>query len=795
MKFRDILGEKILYFDGAMGTQIQKLSSVGVVIPETLNITHPQLLTQIHSNYVNAGSDIVSTNTFGANSYKLKNSPYSVEEVVTAGVKAAKNSGSKFVALDVGPIGTLIGSLGDLTFDDAYKIYKEQISAGVKAGADLIIIETMTDIYEAKAAILAAKDTTNLPIICSMTFEENKRTLTGTDPLTVVTILESLGVDIIGINCSFGPDKMIPIVKDILDYSSLPVLVQPNAGLPEIIDNKTIYNITTNQFAEYMQEIAEYGAWLLGGCCGTSPDFIESLVTKTKNIQPQIINKKHYTAVSSLSKTVILGNEVKIIGERINPTGKKKLKEALRNNDIKYIIDLALAQKNEGADILDVNVGLPDINETQMMIDCVTKLQDTIDLPLQIDSSNPDVIEAALKICNGKALINSVNGDEESMDSIFPLAKKYGACVLGLTMDHKGIPSKAEDRALIAKRIIDKAKEYGIDKKDILIDCLTLTASAQQSEIIETIKALKIIKSYCVKTVLGVSNISYGLPNRELLNRTFLSLALSAGLDAPIMNPASKEMVDTIYAFKVLSGQDKDSTDYINTYKDNNINKPIINEKKTDAINLKQIIINGQKDKAAESAVKLLENTDGLTIVNNYIIPALDEVGNNYEKGEIFLPQLIHSANTVQCAFEAIKSEMPNTGTHYTDKGSIILATVKGDVHDIGKNIVKVILENYGFNIIDLGKDVSPELILRTAISQNIKLIGLSALMTTTVSSMESTIKLLRSNHPECKIMVGGAVLNNEYADMIGADFYGKDAKVAADIARNFFEKEKELSK
>lgn len=788
MKFKNLLGKKILYFDGAMGTQIQKLSNVDVVIPETLNITHPQLLTQIHSNYVKAGSDIISTNTFGANNYKLKNCQYSVEEVVIAGVKAAINAGSKFVALDVGPIGTLIGSLGDLSFDTAYGIYKEQISAGVKAGVDLIIIETMTDIYEAKAAILAAKDTANLPIICSMTFEENKRTLTGTDPLTMVTILESLGVDVIGINCSFGPDKMIPIVKEIINYSSLPVLVQPNAGLPEIVDNKTIYNITSNQFTEYMKEITEYGAWLLGGCCGTSPDFIESLVTETRNIQPLSIDKKYFTAVSSSSKTVILGDEVKIIGERINPTGKKKLKEALRNNDIKHIIDLAIAQKTEGADILDVNVGLPDIDETQMMIDCVTKLQDTIDLPLQIDSSNPDVIEAALKICNGKALINSVNGDEESMNSIFPLAKKYGACVLGLTMDHTGIPSKAEDRALIAKRIIDKAKEYGIDKKDLLIDCLTLTASAQQSEVIETIEALKIIKSYGVKTVLGVSNVSYGLPNRELLNRTFLTLALAAGLDAPIMNPSSKDMIDTLKAFKVLSGQDNESTDYIDTYK-NQLNTLKDNHQNIIINDLKEIIINGQKDKAAESAIRLLKSTDGLTIVNKHIIPALDEVGNNYERGEIFLPQLIHSANTVQCAFEAIKSQMQSTGTHYADKGSIILATVKGDVHDIGKNIVKVILENYGFNVIDLGKDVSPDIILETALNQNVRLIGLSALMTTTVSSMEKTIKLLRSNLPKCKIMVGGAVLNNEYADMIGADYYGKDAKVAADIAKKFFKK------
>ncbi len=787
MSFDDLLGKRIIYFDGAMGTQIQNLSVAAPTIPETLNITHPELITEIHKDYISAGSDIISANTFGANRYKLSNSSYTVKEIISAGISCAKKAGSKFTALDIGPIGTLIGPLGDLTFEEAYNIFAEQVSAGSNAGCDLILIETMTDIYEAKAAILAAKELCNLPIICSMTFEENGRTLTGTDPQTMVTILEGLDVDIIGINCSFGPDKMLPLVKQICKYSSTPVLVQPNAGLPIVKNNKTIYNTSPKQFSKYMKEIADSGAWLLGGCCGTSPEYVKDLVKETQNTILKSIEGKNFTAVCSSTKTVIIGSEVKIIGERINPTGKKKLKEALRNNNIQYITDLAISQSNEGAHILDVNVGLPEINEIEMMSKCIEKIQQVVDLPIQIDSTKPDVIESALRIYNGKALINSVNGDEESMNKIFPLAKKYGACVLGLTMDHNGIPSKAEDRVKIAEKIINKASEYGIQKKYILIDCLTLTASAQQNEVYETVKAVKMVKEKLkVKTVLGVSNVSFGLPNRDLLNRTFLAFTLYAGLDAPIMNPSSNYMMDTIRAFKVLSSQDKDSFNYINKYKKNKTND--INDFKIlSNFDLKQIIIDGQKEKAAEAALELLEKINGLQIVNEYIIPALDEVGENYEKGIIFLPQLIYSAKTVQNAFEAIKKKMQLAGQKSISRGKIILATVKGDVHDIGKNIVKVILENYGFEVIDLGKDTPAELILDTAVKEEVQLIGLSALMTTTVANMEKTIQLLKTNLPNCKIMVGGAVLTPSYAKMINADFYGKDAKEAADIAKNFF--------
>lgn len=790
MNFIDILKKKRIYFDGATGTQIQNLPIDIPSIPEILNITHPDLMTAIHKNYVDAGSDIVTTNTFGANNYKLSKCDYTVNQLIDSAVKNAKKSGSEFVALGLGPIGTLIGSIGELSFDNAYDLFCEQITAGVNAGCDLVLIETMTDIYEAKAAILAAKERSDLPIICSMTFEQNGRTLTGTDPLTMVNILESLNIDAIGINCSFGPNEMLPLVEDICKYSSLPVLVQPNAGLPKVLNGKTFYDTTSNQFAKYMEKIALAGASILGGCCGTAPEYIEKLIYGTKDIPLKKSSNNSYTAVSSSNKTIIIGETPIVIGERINPTGKKKLKEALRNNDIQYIKNLALSQYKEGAQILDVNVGLPELDEITVLSKCVKEIQQVVNLPLQIDSSNVKAIEKALRIYNGKALINSVNGNDESMNAIFPLAKKYGACVLGLTMDDKGIPSKAEDRVKIAERIIIKAGKYGIDKKNILIDCLTLTASAQQKEVYETINAVKMIKDkFGVKTILGVSNVSFGLPNRNLLNRTFLTLALSAGLDAPILNPANTDMMDTIKAYNLLSSKDQDGLDYINHYSSIKAESELISNKKESKVesNLHQIIIDGQKEKAANAALKLLETMDGLDIVNKYIIPALDEVGEKYETGEIFLPQLIYAANTVQEAFKTIKGSMDSNDEKNLSKGKILLASVKGDVHDIGKNIVKVILENYGYDIIDLGKDVPANSILETAIKEKVHLIGLSALMTTTVTNMEKTIELLKSNIPDCKIMVGGAVLNKEYAKMINADYYAKDAKGAADIAKNYF--------
>jgi 5-methyltetrahydrofolate--homocysteine methyltransferase len=782
MNFRNILGNKILYLDGAMGTQIQKrIDNVGT-IPEELNITHADVITAIHKDYVNSGSNIALTNTFGANAYKLKNSKYTVDEIISSAVENAKKASPDFVGLDIGPIGALIGNLGEISFDEAYYYFTEQIVSGVNAGADLIVLETMTDIYEMKAAILAAKDNCSLPILASMTYEENERTLTGSDPLTVVTILESLGVDIIGINCSVGPVQMKKIVKELVKYSSIPLMVQPNAGLPKEIDGKTVYDIGINEFCDNMKDIVELGAWLIGGCCGTTPQYIESMVNLTSQLYPKPINKKNNTVIASGTKTVCIGNEIKIIGERINPTGKKKLKTALKNKDISYIQQLASQQKMQGAHILDVNVGLPEINELTMMVDAIEAVQKVVDLPVQIDSSDPKVIGKALRYYNGKAIINSVNGENDTMDAIFPLAKKYGGCVLGLTMDSNGIPEKAVQRLKIAEKIVARAEEYGIARKDILIDSLVLTASAQQDAVFETVKAVSLIKRKLgVKTVLGVSNVSFGFPNRPLLNRTYLTMTLSAGLDAPIMNSADEMMMDAIKAFEVLKGIDKEGLHFISSF--GNQSK-IIQGKENNDKSLSEIVIGGFKEEAGQKTLELLKTSTCLEIINEILIPALDIVGDKFETGEFFLPQLIFASETAQESFKIIRNHLINIGEEPIKKGKIILATVKGDVHDIGKDIVKVILENYGYEILDLGKDVDPEIILQTVLREDVSLVGLSALMTTTVKNMETTINLLKENVENINIMVGGAVLNQEYADMIGADFYAKNAKDGIEISK-----------
>ncbi|WP_278427452.1 homocysteine S-methyltransferase family protein [Clostridium cochlearium] len=787
MGIKEDLLNKFLFFDGAMGTMLQNRGLKTGEIPETYNILHPEIIKDIHEKYIEAGSNIIITNTFGANELKLENTDYSVEEVITEAVNIAKSAkGEKYIALDIGPIGQLMEPIGTLKFEKAYEIFKRQVVAGSKAGCHVILIETISDIYEAKAAVLAAKENSNLPVFCTMTFAEDGRTFTGTDPITMVTVLEGLGVDALGLNCSLGPKEIMPIVEEILKYSSIPVIVQPNAGLPRVDGNKTVYDITEEEFASYMKTIAEKGARILGGCCGTNDDFIRKTVEKVENIKVKEIEKKEFTAITSYSKTVLLGEEVKIIGERINPTGKKKFKEALKTNNMDYILNEAIMQKEAKADILDVNVGLPEINEEEVMIKVIREIQSIIDLPLQIDSSNSKVIEKAVRIYNGKPIINSVNGKEEVMESIFPIAKKYGAVVIGLTLDEKGIPSKAEDRVKIAEKIINKANEYGIDKKDIIIDCLVLTVSAQQKEVMETIKAVKMVKDkFNVKTTLGVSNVSFGLPNRSILNKTFLAMALAQGLDAPILNPNNKDVIETINAFKVLANQDKDAKDYVKNYSNIDDKKEVNKENNTK--DLKNIIISGIKEEAKEKTKELLKIKQSMEIVDEYLIPALDIVGKKYEKGEIFLPQLIQSAETVKNAFEIIREKISIEGKVSIYKGKIILATVQGDIHDIGKNIVKVILENYGFEVIDLGKDVPVEVVVEKAKQNNIKLVGLSALMTTTVKSMEETIKALRKNNINCKVFVGGAVLNEEYAKMIKADYYAKDAQEAVKIAQKEF--------
>lgn len=784
MSIRDKLKNSTIIFDGAMGTMLQQRGLKRGEIPETYNIIYPEVVKEIHKEYANAGADVITTNTFGANEIKLKETGYKVEQIIESAVRNIKEScPDKYIALDIGPIGQMMEPIGTLKFDRAYDIFKRQVQAGVKAGCDLILIETISDLYELKAAVLAAKENSNLPIFATMTFQSDKRTFTGTDPLSMVIFLEAIGVDALGMNCSLGPDESVEIIEDILKYASIPVMIQPNAGLPKVVDGETFYDITPVEFAKKVEMLQEKGARIIGGCCGTTNEFIKEINTLLKDKEVKPIVKKDFTAVTSATKNVVI-DKVVTIGERINPTGKKKFKEALRNNDIDYILKEAILQKEKGADILDVNVGLPEIDEVALLKAVTKEVQSIVELPLQIDSTNPTAIEKALRAYNGKAIINSVNGKEEVMDEIFPIAKRYGACIIGLTLDESGIPSSAEERYIIAQKIIEKAKSYGIDKRDIIIDCLVLTASAQQKDVIETVKAVKLVKEKLgVRTTLGVSNVSFGLPNRKLLNKTFLSMALTNGLDAPIINPKDDDILETIYAYKVLANEDENSKEYIEKFKDvkkKNLVKEEIN------LDLKEIIIKGLKSEAVKATKALLLIKEPFEIINEDIIPALDLVGEKFNRGEVFLPQLIISAETVKASFDVLKEIIKKQGKNI-NKGDIILATVHGDIHDIGKNIVKVLLENYGYNVIDLGKDVHPKEILQTARSKNIKLIGLSALMTTTVKSMEETIKLLRKNNVNSKVFVGGAVLNEEYAKMIKADFYAKDAKDAVQIATNIF--------
>lgn len=791
MKFTEALKTKRLYLDGAMGSLLQaKLENIGPV-PEALTLTHPEIIQDIHRAYIEAGADIITTCTFGANGYKLNDTEYDQGAIITAAVKLAKELKPGYVALDIGPLGALIGSLGEISFDEAYHYFAQMVEIGAAAGADVLLIETVTDIYEMKAAVLAAKEHSNLPVIASMTFEENGRTLTGSDPQTVVTVLEALGVDAIGINCSTGPDKMMPVIDTLLKYASVPVVVQPNAGLPRVVDGKTFYDITSDEFAAYMAEIAQNGASVLGGCCGTTPEYIQKTIDATKvsplpdlgNLRPE----KQQTLVATGTRTVALGQDIRIIGECINPTTNVALKEELRRGELSLVKKLAIEQKKEGAHILDINLGLPDIDEKEMMLKAVEAVSNLVDLPLQIDSSDPEVIEAVLRQYNGKPIINSVNGEQSSMERILPIARKYGACVLGLTMDEKGIPEKAKDRLAIGKRIIHKAASMGIPKKNMLLDCLVLTASAQQEMVKETIKALELIHSELqVPTVLGISNISFGLPNRELMNRTFLTMAFTAGLNTPIMNPSDQGMMDVVTSFRGLWGYDESCIQYVTKYNSKSA-APVAKDKGEALPDLKKMVVKGMKEESAAATEELLKTLDPMALVNDYLIPGLDIVGEEFETGEAFLPNLIFAAEAVQKSFEIIKSHL--SAEEQIIKGRIVLATVSGDVHDIGKNILKVILENYGYEILDLGKDVETERIVATVKKENIRLVGLSALMTTTVKNMAETVSQLHERCPETAVMVGGAVLNAEYAADIGADYYGKDAKAGVNIAQSIFEK------
>lgn len=769
-----------LFFDGAMGTMLQKSGLKIGELPELLNLTAPDTILNIHKEYVSAGARIITANTFGANRHKMKDSD-TVKKVIKSGIFIAKNSGAEYVALDIGPTGAMLKPIGTMDFEDAYEIFKEQVIAG--KDADIILIETMSDLLEAKAAVLAAKENSDLPVFVTMTYTDNGRTFLGTDPISATITLCSLGVDAVGVNCSLGPKELLGVVKDILSVSTKPVIVQANAGLPEIVDGKTVFPVKPKEFTDTIIQMAEMGVSIIGGCCGTSPEYIKEISERLSGKNPNIIKVNPPIAFTSGTKTVRLDKNIALIGERINPTGKKKIKEALRENNHEIIISEAIMQEENGADILDVNAGLPEIDEVRVLKDLVTELQGVTSLPLQIDSTTPDALEAACRIYNGKPIINSVNGKLESMNQIFPIAKKYGAAVVCLTLDENGIPEKAEERLKIAEKIIKKAEEFGIPKSDILVDCLTLSASTNQENVLETTRAISMVKEKLgVKTVLGVSNVSFGLPNRDIINSTFLAIAFGAGLDMPIMNPSSKDYMRVVSAFKVLNGQDDSAKEYIENF--SNIESQTIEN--AEKISVKDAIIKGRKDLIVPLVSELLKTISPMEIINSHFIPSLDIVGDKFEKGEMFLPQLMTSAETVKLGFDLLKDSPDKTST---DGDSIIIATVKGDIHDIGKNIVKMLLENYGFNVIDLGKDVAPEVILDAAKKHNPKLIGLSALMTTTVKYMEETVNLLKTEKIDAKIMVGGAVLTEEYAKMVGADYYAKDAAEAARIAGDVFRK------
>lgn len=789
MNFKQLFADKEhIILDGGMGTMLQNSGLEIGGVPELLNITNPELLISIHRKYIEAGADIIYTNTFGANSYKMKDTGYSVEELISSAIENARKAAEgtdALIALDVGPIGQLLEPTGTLSFEKAYSIFKQIAVAGKTA--DVIVFETMTDLLEIKAAVLAAKENTDLPIMCTMTFEKNMRTFTGCGVPNMALTLEGLGVTAIGVNCSLGPDELLPVVKEMAGWTTLPLIVKPNAGLPDPLTGE--YNILPEEFAGYMCEMADAGVKIFGGCCGTTPEYIDVLSRKLSGRKYVQRNVTVPCAVCSASETVLI-NQPRIIGERINPTGKKKFKEALINHDIDYILNQAIEQTHAGAEILDVNVGLPEIDEKSMMTDAVKSIQGITDAPLQLDSTIPEVLEAALRIYCGKPIVNSVNAEDESLNTILPLVKKYGAAVVGLTLDKDGIPKSADKRFDLAVKILNKAMEYGIPKENVFIDCLTLTASAEQDGVIETLNAVKRVKDELgLKTVLGVSNISFGLPNRERINHTFLALALENGLDLPIINPNISAMSGTVRAYRLLKSIDKNSREYIEAYNNEqgNKEKPLSDSREAKDISLEYAIENGLKNDGARITKELLKTNEPMDIVNKSLIPALDKAGEQFEKGTIFLPQLILSAEVAQAAFGVIKDYISSKSDESVSKGIIVIATVKGDIHDIGKNIVKVLLENYGYTVVDLGKDVDYQAVVDAVKKYDAKLVGLSALMTTTLVSMEKTIELIHKNNLDCKIMVGGAVLTPDYAMQIGADYYSKDAKESVDIAKEVF--------
>lgn len=817
---RERLGKELIYFDGGMGTLLQEKGLAPGELPETWNLAHPEEIREIHRRYIEAGSNIVLTNTFGANALKFHDDGCTLEEIVKSAVSHVKAAAEEarcerkvYTALDVGPTGKLLKPMGDLEFETAYEAFKEVMVLGEQAGADLIHIETMSDTYELKTAVLAAKENTALPVTATVIFDDRHKLLTGADVHSVVALLEGLRVDALGINCGMGPEQMLPILEEVLRVSSVPVIVKPNAGLPKQKAGQTYYDVEPQEFAQFMKKIVEMGASVIGGCCGTTPEHIRAMTELCRGMEPEPVKEKAYTVVSSYGQSVILDNAAgagessKIIGERINPTGKKRFKQALKEHDLDYILREGIAQQDNGAHILDVNVGLPDIDEPALMKEVVQEIQSVVSLPLQIDTVDPVAMENALRIYNGKAMVNSVSGKQDSMDKVFPLIQKYGGVVIGLTLDESGIPADADGRVRIAKRIITEAEKYGIKKKDIVIDALAMTISSEPEGAKVTMETLRRLRDEIgVNTVLGVSNISFGLPNRPIINAAFYTLAMMNGLSAGIINPASEDMMRAWYAYHALMGLDENCGRYIERYSAVQAQSVNMTAGKNSAsaglsgaeisgagapggtgLSLAAAIEKGLKEDAHSITAELSQIKAPLDIINEELIPALNRVGEGFEKGTVFLPQLLMSAEAAKSAFAVLKERMDKSGEVQEKKGIIVIATVKGDIHDIGKNIVKVLLENYSFDVIDLGKDVPPEKIVDTVIDKEVRLVGLSALMTTTVVSMEETIKLLREKAPQCRVMVGGAVLNQEYADMIGADFYGKDAMQSVHYAQELF--------
>ncbi|MCQ2591240.1 MAG: homocysteine S-methyltransferase family protein [Treponema sp.] len=824
-KLTDLLGKEILFFDGGSGTILQSMGLKPGELPETWNLTHPENVVKLNYDYFAAGSNIVNTNTFGAFYTKF---PLNLEKIITAAIDNANHARQQalqnfqsthaapnyFIAFDIGSCGKLLKPMGDLDFEDCVKLYSKSFEIAFKCNIDCVLIETMNDGYETKAAVLAAKETmeklnVKFPIIVSNVYDKECRTLSGSTPETMVALLEGLGVDAIGVNCSLGPLEMKETVRRLCQAATVPVLVKPNAGLPKVVDGKTLFDVPVEKFAQAMKTISEYGPMILGGCCGTTPEYIKAiqdLKFSTPKKNSLSTPKEFKTIISSNSQTVEFSDQKPcvLIGERINPTGKKKFKEALRNKDIAYIIHQGIEQEEAGAQVLDVNVGLPEIDEKEMMVTVITELQSVTELPLQIDTSSPEVMEAALRRYNGKPLINSVNGKQEVMDAVFPLVKKYGGVVIALTLDENGIPANSQGRISIAQKIYTEAQKYGIQKHDIIIDPLAMAISSDTKAALATLETVKAIHQQGGRTSLGISNISFGLPNREFVTASFFTLCMQNGLSAAIMNPLQQEMKKAYHTFNLLNGHDENCTNYIEWATKYGESLPLapaapVSHSSTAASSatpsngapqstneprnapeqlspLANAIIHGLKDDAAKLTKEQLQTTDSLEIINSHLIPGLDFVGKKFEQKKMYLPQLLMAAEAAKSAFSEIRQYMEKTGTKGDSKGKILIATVKGDIHDIGKNIVKVLLENYDFTVIDLGKDVPPETIVEACKKDKIKLVGLSALMTTTVASMEETIKQLRKECPWTKVCVGGAVMTQEYADQIGANFYGKDA-------------------